>query len=180
MTRVLASNLLHFEVRLWSQRTHDWRSEPGAGGPEYVWDSARAGSLLEGRSERDRFSLDLSEASLRDQRDDVYPRWVRVIMVLDDVDHPVAEAFLDEAMTVLSDVATVDRGEVIAGPGPGMVKIGSEWVGFKTHQGRRLLGLRRGLRGTKARNHRSGTRLRRGIEVVIDRPLHHGRDAQDG
>ncbi len=180
MTRVLARGLLHFEIALWSQLTRNWHDQPGAGGPEYVWDSARAGSLLEGRSARDRFSLDLGPASLRDPRDDVFPRWLRITMVLDDVNAPVAEAFLDQAMTVLSDVASVDRGEVIATNGPGMVKIGSEWVGYRELRGRLLLGLRRGLRGTIPHNHPPGTRLRRGLEVVIDRPVHHGRDAHDG
>ncbi|MHC5065872.1 MAG: type II secretion system protein [Planctomycetota bacterium] len=179
MTEVLIDGLLHFEILCWSQRSRNWESEPDAGGPEFVWDSARAGELMESELLRERFSLDLGPDSLLDPRDDVFPRWVRILMVLGDPQDEAAGTVLIEALSPTGDQAEIDRAENLSGEGPGMVKIGAEWVGYREIRGRRLLGLQRGMRGTQPLDHSLGSRVRSGLLVVVDRPLEHGRDAGD-
>jgi hypothetical protein len=61
-----------------------------------------------------------------------------------------------------------------------MLKIGGEWVSFGTLRGRTLRGLRRGLRGTKARRHQRGTGVRAGRTHVGHVRLLHGRDNWNG
>ncbi len=179
LTDIVVDSLLHFEVLCWSQRSRSWENEPGSGGPEYVWDSARAGDLLVSEAPRERFSLDLGPESRLDPRDDVFPRWVRIIMVLDDPKAQASGTVLIEPLSPTSDTALLDRAENIDAGGAGMVKIGPEWVAYREIRGRRLIGMERGQRGTTAVDHALGSRVRRGLQVVIDRALQHGRDAGD-
>jgi len=81
-TEVLASGILHLEFKLKSQYTTDWRQEPGAGGPEWVWDSARAGWFDQDQTGREQFGMDLAAGSLQNATDDIYPYWVEYTLVV--------------------------------------------------------------------------------------------------
>lgn len=181
-TEVLATGILHLEYRLESQYTTDWEQEPGAGGPEWVWDSARAGWFEDAKTRREQFGMDLAAPSLQDATDDVYPHWVEYRLVVGSRAAGLPDAILAQALGEddkqarlmntdgLPDAALVDR----------MVKIGSEWVRFGSIRGRMLLGLERGRRGTKARAHPRGTGVRAGRTRVLRFPLLHGRDNWNG
>src|SRR5690606_3622345 len=95
-TRVLVTGVMHFDVELWSQHTTAWDAVWPTG-PEHAWDSARAGLSLELREgDPDVFRLDLGPFSAEDPRDDVWPRWLRITLVVSQGDSVAAEAFLSD------------------------------------------------------------------------------------
>ena len=177
MTEVIADGILHIEFEFWSQHTRNWNAAPGADGPELTWDSARAGQLLEGETPRDVFGLDIGPESLDDTRDDVFPRWVRITLVVSRGMQESPEAFLTSDLGESARTMQVNRTDLLpGGAGLRFVKVGSEWVEFSDEGTRELGGLRRGRRGTVARAHRAGTSVRAGRTVVKVVRLMHGRD----
>jgi len=180
-TEVVATGLLHISYRLASQYTEDWRDGPEAAGPETVWDSARRGWLLDSEVENHRFSLDLGEISAKDSTDDVYPRYIELTVVAGGSSQDLPESQL------AADVGAGDKTIVLVNVDrlppnihENYLKIGSEWVRFSELRGRTLRGVRRGQRGTRARNHGSRTGVRAGrTEVMMVRILH-GRDSWNG
>ena len=181
-TKVLASGILHLEYRLKSQYTTDWNLEPGSAGPEWVWDSARAGWFDETKTGREQFTMDLGAGSLNTGTDDVYPYWVRYTLVVGNRAGGLPDAILADAISEGSKEARLVNTDNLPDPDTSdhMLKIGSEWVGFGTIRGRTLKGLRRGLRGTKARSHLHGTGVRAGRMRVGHVRLLHGRDNWNG
>lgn len=178
VTEPIAVGLLHVELAFASQFTRDWSAPPGHGGPEYVWDSARAGLLAAHEDPRRRFSLDLGPGSAGDPRDDVFPRWVRVTLV---VGQPNRFALL------ASDLGVEDREARLIGTErlgdleeADHVKIDGEWVRFTSHGEDRIGGLQRGVRGTRAAPHAAGARVRVGRTVVLYLKIPHGKDAWNG
>jgi hypothetical protein len=126
------------------------------------------------------FGLDLGPASLDDPRDDVWPRWVRVTLVVaarraappdSYLTQPVGEAEQSLALSRPEDLPAVDENP--------FVKVGAEWVRFGGIAGTSLTGLRRGQRGTRAVPHPAGTPVRAGRLLVLDLALPQGRDADD-
>lgn len=178
-TRVLATGLLHFEIRLWSQRTRSW-DVVGSSGAEVTWDSARAGLLTGEKQTPEDFGLDIGPWSLRDPRDDVWPRWVRLTVVVARSQTATPESYLAQPVAANETSIRVTRPEELPDPleNP-FVKIGPEWVRFSGVTGSSLTGVRRGQRGTTARQHDAGTPVRAGRMVVVDVPLAHGRDADE-
>lgn len=182
-TEVVASGLLHLEYRLKSHYTTDWAQEPNAGGPEWVWDSARAGWFDDAKTGRERFTLDLANGSFQNATDDVYPYWVEYTLVVGARAGGLPDAALAEALG--SDTKEVRLVNTDHLPAPldipdRMLKIGSEWVSFGSIRGRTLMGLRRGLRGTKAKDHPRGTGVRAGSTRVLRLRILHGRDYRHG
>jgi hypothetical protein len=180
LTEVVATGLLHAEFDLWSQDTRDFVGTPGNGGPERVWDSARAGLLLDAKDAEERFSLDLGGDSLRDARDDVFPRWIRVTLVVARSANDAAEAVLSDELTPDATTLTLNRTDLLPTDGAAnerFVKIGGEWIAFGEAGPRQLSGLRRGQRKTAARSHRAGATVRAGRTVVLYLQVPHGRDA---
>ena len=178
-SRVVARGLLHFELRFWSQRTRTWQLV-GTEGPERVWDSARGGLMLGVTEGSDVFGLDFGPSSLDDPRDDVWPRWVRVIVTVDAGPQTPPASFLTQAITDADTTLQVTRPEDIPDPSDQpWLKVGAEWVRFQGVVGRTLTGVRRGQRGTKATPHAAGTSIRAGREAVLDVQLPHGRDGDD-
>ncbi len=178
-TRVLVTGILHFEFALWSQRTRSW-DVGGSRGAEVTWDSARAGLLTGEKETPEDFGLDLGFPSLRDPRDDVWPRWVRLTVVVARSRAATPESYLSRAIGDNENTITVTRPEELPDPleNP-WVKIGPEWVRFQGATGSTLTGVRRGQRGTTARQHAAGTPVRAGRMVVVHVPLAHGRDADE-
>lgn len=175
-TRVEATDLLHFGVLCESQRT-EFLGSGGSSGGESAWDSARAGLLLAPDDEREAFGLDLGGFSLADPRDDLWPRWMRVVVTVGRGPLATPEAFLtrsldpeDRELTVAS---TDDLPERAVSP---WVKVGTEWIRYSEQQGNRLVGLERGGRGTVPAEHPTGTPVRAGREVTLWIRVPHGRD----
>lgn len=171
----IAHGLLHVEYALWSQFTRSWNAQVGQGGPEYAWDSARAGLFTEADEARAVFGMDVGPDSLRDLSDDVFPRWLAATVV-------VASNFGSEAL--LADdlragermVRVLDEARLPDVREAPYVKIGSEWVRYTSVENRTLRGLQRGQRGTKATDHPAGTRVRVGRTIELFVRLAHGKD----
>lgn len=175
---VVADDLLHFEVLCWSQLTTAWDAE-GDRGPERAWDSARAGWLEDAGSAWP-FTLDLGPLSLRDPVDDIWPRRLRLVMVVGRNPSEPAEARLaaplgandTEARLISDDSIGIEDGD--------FVKIGGEWVRVGRVRGARLEALRRAQRGTRKRDHEFGVGVRVGRTVVVDMALPFGKDSWNG
>ncbi len=177
---VLASGVLHMEYRFWSQYSHQ-NSATAQDGPEWVWDSARAGWLSGNKDARHNFSMDLGPQSMHKPHGHVFPRWLQVTLV---VGHGAA-ALPDARLA--QEINGEDRECQLLGtqnlyldPNNPYLKLGSEWVRYASLQGNKLLGLQRGQRGTKAKRHKAGTGLRVGRSIVRWLPLLHGRDNWNG
>jgi len=178
VTEPVAVGLLHIEFSFWSQYTRSWSGDSKRGGPEWVWDSARAGLLSDSDDPRLSFSLDLGKPSLENQTDDVYPRWVKIMIV---VDRPGSEARLardlaegEREMRLIGVDRLGDDDEIK------FLKVGPEWVRASSFSGGICRGLRRGVRGTDDRHHEFGTTVRVGKTEVIYVKLPHGRDCWNG
>ncbi|MGA0870094.1 MAG: PulJ/GspJ family protein [Planctomycetota bacterium] len=178
-SRTVARGLLHFELRFWSQRTRTWQLV-GTEGPERVWDSTRGGLMLGETEGSDVFGLDFGPSRFADTRDDIWPRWVRVVVTVDAGPQTPPASFLTQAVTDADTSLQVTRPEDIPDPADQpFLKIGAEWVRFQGVVGRTLTGVRRGQRGTKAVAHPAGTSGRAGREAVLDVQIPHGRDGDD-
>lgn len=176
----IASSLLHCEFALWSQYTRDWAASV-PDGPETLWDSARAGWLSGGDDPRARFSLDLSAQSLLIPSDDVWPRYVRITLVVDRSPDQRPDAVLgrdlgpnDQEIPLLATDRLPPVDEVP------LLKLGGEWIRYRDLAGSALRGVTRGQRGTRAEGHRAGTRLRAGKTIVLLVPIACGRDCWNG
>lgn len=182
ITESIASGLLHFECALWSPRTSAWGKDPDGGGPEYAWDSARGGRLLFDESgdmlREEAFGLDLGPQSERDARDDVFPRWMRVTLVVARSAAEAPEAFLDDSVGASDRTLHLNRIDRIGDlRAVRFAKVGAEWVEFGGIEGTKIDSVRRGRRGTTAREHPRGTPVRIGKVVTFDLRIAHGRDA---
>ena len=175
-TEPFASGLLHFEIRFRSQYTKDFESLAANEGPEFVWDSARAGLLSsEDAPTNRRFTLDLGPASLDDASDDVFPRAVQIRIT---VARDMAETILVGDLGARDVDARIANGDAL--PDVPFLKIGAEWVRRREVRTTQLTGLERGLRGSKPSPHPAGTPVRAGRPTLIVVPLLHGRDAWNG
>ena len=118
--------------------------------------------------------------SLRDVRDDVFPGWVRVTLVVDRGPNHASDAFLTEPLGREDKTMVVSRTDRLPDPEQARyLKVGPEWVRFSTFGSQRVIGLRRGQRGTSATAHKAGTSVRAGRELVFPLKVAHGRDSDD-
>lgn len=177
LTAPIAAGLLHVELSFWSQQTQSFERGPDDAGPQWVWDSARAGLLSESEDPRQRFALDLYPESLENTTDDVFPRAVRVVLVVDREGPPLR---LAREMTNNDTTLRLLGTEAIDLSSLEYLKIGSEWVRFGGVSGEILTGLRRAQRDTRARAHKRGAVVRTGKTVVFQLELAHGRDDWNG
>ncbi len=186
LTTPILSNLLHVEFQFWSQQTTAWSDGPasdlrsGSQAPEKMWDSARGGWLVDAQSGGE-FAFDRGPASLRDPTDDIQPHAILVRCTAAQPADVAAEGLLAE------DVAAGDTGlRLVDGerfPGAtdgGWIKLGGEWLRYGSRDGDILRGLSRGQRGTKARDHATGTRVHVGRTVEFVVPIPHARDDWNG
>ncbi len=175
MGEVIAADVIHLEFAFWSQVTRGWDHRIGDGGPEFVWDSARAGLFAASDDPRAMFGLDVGPQSLTDLSDDVFPRWVKVTLV---VAAPVgSEAILHGELRAGEKVVDVLDESLLPDPkDTPFLKIGREWVRVGSLDGRALRGLVRGQRGTKPIDHPAGTRVRAGRTVELFVRVAHGKD----
>jgi hypothetical protein len=119
-----------------------------------------------------RFTLDLDATSLADPLDDVFPARVEIVLVVDRPPEDVVCAILAETVDADDTELVVDFPERLPySEASRFVKIGGEWMQYSRLDGRRLLGVKRGVRGTAARDHLARERIHGGRQMVITVPL---------
>lgn len=180
-TRPVATGLLHVEMAFWSQFTRDWQSTSPGSGPESVWDSARAGLFLGEKDDARRFALDIGPQAKDDPALHVWPRWIRVTVVVDRGPGAIAPGILAEEVGPASTTLRVRNDRDLPDPEEVQyLKLGGEWIRCTQRDGPILRGVQRGLRGTKAATHAVGTRLRYGRTQVFYLRVPHGKDSWNG
>ncbi|MED5329810.1 MAG: type II secretion system protein [Planctomycetota bacterium] len=153
----VAEGVLFFGVDVWGPETDVWDiphgEERGGLQPSFpVWDSTRA---LLGSS----FVYHTDATSLLNRRDDMFPRMVRVRLVLD-AQLPVGR--LSEDVTAASRAFNVSSASFLGDESqPDHLLLGQEWVRVLSVTGRQLT-VERGVRGSVAIPHETGEALRLG------------------
>jgi len=140
----------------------------GGGGLSPTWDSTRG--LLPAGQGPDQFFLAKGPASLMDPVDDVFPRRVRVILVLDRVGNDAATADLARDVGPQDKSIPVDGTRFAPGGDPvtAFVKIDEEWIQWSARDARTFTVEKRGARGTRAASHSAGSAVRAGATLVRD------------
>ena len=167
---VLADQVLYFGVACWAPGTTEWDLPRGAPGvpASRVWDSTRG---LLAADDQD-FAFGHGPASLLDGRDDLFPRRVRLTLVLDDATGDtaggaLAEPVTSEAQRIVLASTTFLREQ----SAPDAVLVEGEWMRVTAVDGR-ALAVERGVRGTTAAPHADGATVRAGLtfERVLELP----------
>jgi len=167
---VLADQVLYFGVSLWAPGTTQWDGPADASSSvaPVVWDSTR-GLLPPGDPG---FPFGRGPASLLDGSDDLFPRRVRLTLVLDDSAGDAAGGALAapvsaEAKRVELSSLTFLRDQAA----PDHVLVEGEWMRVTGIDGR-ALSVERGVRGTTAVPHADGARVRVGtaFDRVVELP----------
>ncbi|MEI6128741.1 MAG: type II secretion system protein [Planctomycetota bacterium] len=178
-TEVLVDDVLHFELRFWSQNTQSF-DDNGDKGPERVWDSARAGWLSD-TAMPPVFRLDRDPQSLDNPTDDVYPHAIRVIIVVASDERQTPDGLLARELEVDAQSLLLLNGERFPGATDGgFVKVEGEWLRYAQRIGDELTGLHRGQRGTRAVMHAPAARCRVGRTVEFTVSLAHAKDNWNG
>lgn len=164
----LLKGVLYFGVEFWGRKTRVWDTNmrPPAGSSP-TWDSTRG--ILDGSRGTAGFHLAKfgvgAESSLSDPVDDVFPRRMRVTLVVEELGRNARTGLLADDISAdarslellsTSFIPTVEGARRF-------VKIGTEWIEFMGNDDGSLTNLKRGARGTTAQAH------------VADSVVHHGR-----
>jgi hypothetical protein len=138
----------------------------GGGGLSPSWDSTRG--ILPLSMGTDTFFLAKGPASLQDPVDDVFPRRVRVTLVVDRVGNDAARGELARELGAQDRTIPVDstRFAPSADPTARFVKIDEEWIEWGTRDGRSFSVEKRGARGTKAASHSASSPVRAGATLI--------------
>jgi hypothetical protein len=127
------------------------------------------------------FPLDRGAASAADPRDDVQPHAIlcRIVVAQPESFAPEGRllADLDADDTLLR---LYDGDRFPGGADGGWIKIRTEWIAYAERTGDELRGLRRGQRGTAARDHTAGARVHVGRTVEFVVPVLHAKDDWNG
>lgn len=168
--RVL-TGVLYFGVEFWGRKTLSWDSSvrPPAG-PSTTWDSSRG--ILPGGKGSDSFHLAKSgfgpDSSLNDPVDDVFPRRIRVTLVVEEVGPNASTGVLAEDLSAETKSVPLLSSQfvpVVEGARR-YVKIGTEWIEFLGRSDNTLTGCTRGARGTTAQAHPEGSVVHHGRTLV--------------
>lgn len=169
LLRPFATNVIHLELRFWTQYTRTWGTAYPAlreahdderSGPLTYWDSTRAliavpkpPAPVPAYFKRE-FHTFLSRSSLYDARDDILPSAVRITLVLREADAANTHTFLTAKVSARDDELSVqDPGRLP--PGPSFVYIGGEWIRYDEVRGSTVVVSKngRGARGTLPAEH---------------------------
>ncbi len=179
--RPIMSGVLYFGVQFWSRRTNTWDTamDPRNGGALSTWDSTRGILRTQGNRERyTGFFLAKGPESTDDPTDDTFPRRVRVTLAVEPVGSASISGFLRSDLTADGKVIDLEDARFVPATDTAErhVKIGSEWIRFEAIEGNQLTGCTRGVRGTTAEAHLSGSRVHHGRTVVRDYTISTFRD----
>ncbi|MFT7536785.1 MAG: prepilin-type N-terminal cleavage/methylation domain-containing protein [Hyphomicrobiaceae bacterium] len=194
ITEPVLQNLLHVEFSFWAQGTTAWANKSGvlgavlsrssAGGnlqaPQGIWDSARGGWLVDEIS-GGAFAYDVGPFSENDTSDDIHPHAIMVRCAVAQPADATPEGLLSGF--IASDSTSLELYDGTSFPGAfdgGFIKIDGEWMRYNELSGDRLIGLRRGERGTKAISHESGTQVHVGRTIEFVVPILHAKDDWNG
>jgi hypothetical protein len=178
------SGVLYFGVEFWARRTTTWDSNVRArdGGPLLTWDSTR-GILPSGD---DIWSFPYSKAgaaneasSLDDPTDDTYPRKIRVTCVVEELGRNARVGILDDDFPADSKAIPCSdtRFFPASDTAKRYVKIDAEWLEVGVPSGGTIPVVKRGVRGTIASAHRSGSKVHHGRSFVQEYGVATFRDA---
>jgi len=172
--RVLARNVLHYEVRFWGPDTNTWEiSDPRqAGEALYEWDSTRVDPNA---PEDYPFPFDDPSAAVGDPSDDIFPAKVQVMIVVDsDTRTRAMTRFVGEDAGKI--VCTGTRGfvkdESPAAAARRFIKVKNEWISYSAVDGDAFVVNQRGARRTVQVSHAEGEEVYQGklFSLIIDIP----------
>lgn len=162
LLRPFAADVLHLELRFWTQYTTSWDSthpprrrllQDEKSGPLLYWDSTRAVLAPEDARDRRRFDTFRDRGSLTDPRDDIFPGKVRLELTLRE--HPAAGS----STFLTRPVAAGDTELFVQEPGrlppKGHLLVDREWIRYDEVVRDRVVVARdgRGARHTVAAAH---------------------------
>jgi prepilin-type N-terminal cleavage/methylation domain-containing protein len=195
ITKPVLKDLLHVEFALWSQSTTSWGDDAGAihtyltrgasgaadmSRSQAIWDSARGGWLVDDFS-GGKFPFDVGPFSENDASDDIQPHAILVRCIVAQPEDATPEGLLSGYLGKDANSLTLYDGTVFPGrPSGGYVKVEGEWIRYAELSGDRLIGLRRGQRGTSPVEHDSGVLLHVGRAVEFVVPILHAKDDWNG
>ncbi len=167
---VVADDVLWFGVEFWGPGTTDWSA---GGGAFPAWDSTR-GLLPPGDPD---FPFGAGPASHSEPSDDVWPRRVRLTLVLDRAQGATTASSLSEAVGPDARRLRLASADLLRDEEPpDHLLVEDEWVAVLSVEGRDLT-VGRGARGTRPATHGEGARVRAGrtfrrvLEVPAGREL---------
>ena len=164
----LLNGVLYFGVKFWGRKTNSWdTSVRPPSGASTTWDSSRG--ILDGTRGPAGFHLAKfasdGGSSLDDPVDDVFPRRMRVTLVVEELGRNARTGVLAEDISV-DDKSLQLLGTAFIPTVEGAkryIKIGTEWIEFGGNDRGALTNCKRGVRGTVAQPH------------PADSVVHHGR-----
>jgi len=152
---VVADDVLFFGVEFWGPGTSSWSRD---GGTLTAWDSTR-GLLPPGDPD---FPFGVGPASLADASDDVWPRLLRLTLVLDRAQGATTAGSLSEPVGPDARRLRLASADLLRDEEPpDHLLVEDEWVAVESVDGRDVQ-VRRGARGTQAATHGEGARVRAG------------------
>ncbi len=169
----LADGVLYLGFQFWSRDTSDWNAkENDEGGPLTTWDSTRA--LLLDKQGHDKFLLAKDAASLANADDDVFPRRVRVTLVVERDEDEAAMMVLEQDLSASTQRVKLSPLRLLEPLATyKYFKIGGEWFEWIEIRGDEVV-VKRGVRDTLPDNHAAGSRVHIGttFERTIEIPVY--------
>jgi len=174
--RVLANNVLHYEVRFWAPDTESWDVSDPREDKEatYRWDSTRVDSNSYP------FAFDEAGAPVGDPANDIFPAKVKVFLVVDSNrrTRTVSRFVRKEGGSPEKIVCTSaqgfekDESTEAAAYERRFFKIGNEWISYSSIDGDSFVVNERGTRFTEERIHYAGDEVYQGrlFTLIIDIP----------
>lgn len=173
----LATGVLYLEFRFWTQFTRTWddgfyprlypHDEETRSGPALIWDSTRGLFPPEAGIGKGDFRVVLGPESLYDTADDIFPRQVMVVLVME----AATPVTLAQGISKDSTRIPLVGSSRIPGAAPRYVRIDREWIGYDTIEKGRLIlgdaGRQRGARWTRPASHRKGAEVQVGRTFTL-------------
>lgn len=123
------------------------------------WDSTRGWLGRNADLPANRFPLAKSAASLADPRDDVYPGYLFLTLVLERDASDARLTFLREAIDENERRIEVDDARRVPNKFPGFMKIDAEWIELSGVEGKAAIVKTRGARSTVQASHEAGAKI---------------------